>query len=617
MSTVWSNASVAVGWGSSIELNIADFGLAQLLQGSSELTRTGDFVGTAAWMAPERAVLKPGAATTAVDVYGVGAILYFLLTGRAPFAGESLLETLMRVREGSVVSPRKLVPAIDRDLEMVCLMPMDRDPSRLYATAEELAKDLDRYIQGEPLVARPLPQYAQWARRMKRHPVVTAIVSTVLLATAVLLGMGTFYTVQQAQLTDTLDQKTTEARIFSESTARLRAEAEVIRDEALTARRDHRELLYAAHIRQVGDALAAGDVRQADDFLTRQLPAADDSDLRGLEWYWLRKQSSIGKPLHEVPFSNPRCLQFSPDKRWLAVGDSEGESFLLNADTMEIVRSWTTPHEMVESVSFSPSSELLATAGDNLVAVWYVGTSQLQHSMSMPVERLTWQASFIDNQRLVAWSRRGKVMVLDTSDPTSQTELVTDVGEVRDVVVWRPRKLLAVLGRTGLQRFDAESLEQLSMLPFPKNLENCTNVRFVEDGQGLAMSDGNQTIYVHGVRGDGSHTLRACMVFPDDVREFDVSPDGTQLVACSNIGSTFVGTANDSAEVMVNQDESTVRWQAHQDRINAVAFSPSGKEVVTLSRDDRLCVWHPSSEPPVRVVMSETVYGIFGSHIAG
>ncbi|MEZ6060016.1 MAG: serine/threonine-protein kinase [Planctomycetaceae bacterium] len=442
---------------------IADFGLAQLLQGSNELTRTGEFVGTAAWMAPERAVPKPGAATTAVDVYGLGAILYFLLTGRAPFDGEGLLDTLTRVCDGRLVPPRQVDPSVNRDLEMICLTAMDRDPSRRYATAELLAEDLERYLRGEPVNARPLPQYAQWARRIKRHPVVAAIVGTLALASVMLLGMGTYYTVQQARLTGSLKDKTNEAEVSRKAATRLAVEAEEIRDEALTARRDHRELLYAAHIREVADALAAGDMRHADDFLNRQLPAADDSDLRGLEWYWLRKQCSIGKPLHEVAFSNPRCLQYSPDQRWLAVGDSEGDCFLLNADTMEIVRSWTTPHDMVESVSFSPSSELLATAGDDLVAVWDVKTNLLLQSMTMTVEQFSWKASFIDDQRLVAWSRRDKVMILDMSDPTSQTELATNVDEVRDVAVWHPRKLLAVLGRTGLQRFNSESLQEVSM----------------------------------------------------------------------------------------------------------------------------------------------------------
>lgn len=136
---------------------LTDFGLARLLHQSSDLTQSGDLLGTPVWLAPERVTPKPSPSTIASDVYGLGALLYYLLTGRPPFQGQGLLDTLAQVRDGDVKPPRVLDATVDRDLEMICLKAMDKEPARRYATAEALANDLDRYLGGEPVTARPLP----------------------------------------------------------------------------------------------------------------------------------------------------------------------------------------------------------------------------------------------------------------------------------------------------------------------------------------------------------------------------------------------------------------------------------------------------------------------------
>ena len=135
--------------------HVTDFGLAKRVEGDNELTRSGAILGTPAYMAPEQASGRRGSVTTSTDVHGLGSILYALLTGRAPFSGTTVLDVLEQVRERTPDSPRKLNPRVPRDLEVICLKSLDKDPRRRYASADALAEDLNRWLSGELIAARP------------------------------------------------------------------------------------------------------------------------------------------------------------------------------------------------------------------------------------------------------------------------------------------------------------------------------------------------------------------------------------------------------------------------------------------------------------------------------
>jgi hypothetical protein len=184
--------------------HVTDFGLAKRLEGDSQLTRTGVIVGTPAYMPPEQASGKKGDVTTLADVYSLGAVLYELLTGRPPFVAETPLDTLLQVLEKEPEPPRKLNPRLDRGLEAVCLRCLEKDPHRRYASAAELADDLERWRRGEPTRARPPSAWQAvrfWLRQNLRAALWVLAVGVVL---GVLTGVISYHRILQKPLTDSI-----------------------------------------------------------------------------------------------------------------------------------------------------------------------------------------------------------------------------------------------------------------------------------------------------------------------------------------------------------------------------------------------------------------------------
>ncbi len=176
--------------------HLTDFGLAKKVEADVELTQSGAILGTPAFMSPEQASGRRGAVTTASDVYGLGAVLYSLLTGRAPFGGDSVVETIDAVRHRAPEPPRQLNAALPRDLETICLRCLEKDPRRRYPTAQALADDLRAWLDSRPIAARrvgPAERAWLWCRR---RPAVAALSAAV--ALAVVVGAATTIAVQFA-----------------------------------------------------------------------------------------------------------------------------------------------------------------------------------------------------------------------------------------------------------------------------------------------------------------------------------------------------------------------------------------------------------------------------------
>jgi WD40 repeat protein len=184
--------------------HVTDFGLAKRVEGDSKLTQSGAIVGTPSYMAPEQARAER-VLTVAADVWALGAILYELLTGRPPFQSSTPLETILQVLEREPERPARLRPGLAIDLETICLKCLQKDPGKRYPNAADLADDLERWLEGRPIQARPVGTAERALRWCRRNPAVAALTAAVLLC----LLMGTVVSVTFAILAE---QKAREAR---------------------------------------------------------------------------------------------------------------------------------------------------------------------------------------------------------------------------------------------------------------------------------------------------------------------------------------------------------------------------------------------------------------------
>jgi tetratricopeptide (TPR) repeat protein/tRNA A-37 threonylcarbamoyl transferase component Bud32 len=175
---------------------ITDFGLAKVMDADAGQTQSGMILGTPSYMAPEQAGGFSKAIGPAADVYGLGAILYELLTGQPPFKGPTPLETMELVRTTEPVAPQRLVPRLAHDLCVICLKCLAKEPPKRYADADALAADLRRHLDGRPIQARPVPAWECAWKWVRRRPLAAASLTVAAAAVVGLLGVWVFFTVR-------------------------------------------------------------------------------------------------------------------------------------------------------------------------------------------------------------------------------------------------------------------------------------------------------------------------------------------------------------------------------------------------------------------------------------
>lgn len=177
---------------------ISDFGLARRLGEQNGITRTGVAIGTPSYMAPEQAQVTPNSIGPAADVYSLGAILYEMLTGRPPFRAESHVQTIQQLLSQDAVRPSRLNSDVSVDLDTICLKCLQKNPGQRYESAGHLAEDLQRFLNGEPVLARPEGTLERWRRHIRRRPLEASLTAGVVLLAVTLVSAGLWYVTERA-----------------------------------------------------------------------------------------------------------------------------------------------------------------------------------------------------------------------------------------------------------------------------------------------------------------------------------------------------------------------------------------------------------------------------------
>jgi serine/threonine-protein kinase len=196
---------------------VTDFGLARTIEAGPEVTQSGAPIGTPSYMAPEQAQGRAGAVGPAADIYALGAVLYEMLTGQPPFEGESACETIHKVVTEEATPPSRLNPKIPRDLDTICLKCLQKAPPRRYASAQDLADDLHRFLDGKPVRARPVGMAERAAKWARRRPAAAMLAAAILVMLGAAAGTGAWLYHQETDRRMAKDQRQEQARAAIET----------------------------------------------------------------------------------------------------------------------------------------------------------------------------------------------------------------------------------------------------------------------------------------------------------------------------------------------------------------------------------------------------------------
>jgi eukaryotic-like serine/threonine-protein kinase len=273
---------------------ITDFGLVKALvfdgEGRRDLTRPELMVGTPQYMAPEQANPSPHALSCSVDIYSLGVIFYEMLTGQLPFDDQDILRMLMEVQTQEAPSPRKVKPAVSVDLATICMKCLNKLPEQRYHSAAALADDLSRFLNNEPIQARPLSEWQRVIKWAKRHPMVASLVGLLFGVISVgLVVIGVFWRQAEAER----QNAESESREASWARDEARKAAITAKDAAQDAKKQEQAAQSALYYNKVAQAdllLRQGQLARPISILNSAHRAVDTNDVRSWEWYYLRQQ---------------------------------------------------------------------------------------------------------------------------------------------------------------------------------------------------------------------------------------------------------------------------------------------------------------------------------------
>ena len=482
------------------EPHVTDFGLAKLAEDDSSLTMSAAILGTPAYMSPEQAGGHTKGLTTAADVYGLGANFYELLVGQPPFRAETTVETLRQVCEQEPTPLHTLNPAVDRDLETICLKCLSKDPQRRYGSAEMLADDLDHWRKGEPIHARPvnpLEKLWSWCRRKPAFATILALVILLLLV----VGIGS-------------------------PIAALR----INRD-----RRQTEHLLYVANMNVAQQAWEENNVSR----LRLLLEETRDSPDRGFEWYYWQRQTHLAQKTISGGMKGAISVAFSPDGQRIFGCSLEhtAAAKVWDAASGRELFALKPQGPFTGRAALSCDGRLIAFASTNGTAsVYDASSSQEILRLNGHADAIGWIAFSADAKWIATASKDQTAMVWDAATGLRAHTLKGHRGAV-SVVAFSPHGRRIVTGGEDNSVKVWDAANGLELFTLPGHTDGVGTAAYSPDGQRILSGSRDQTVIVWDVAGrrplltlEHGLTVDAAAFSPDGQRIVSGSLDRTVRV---------------------------------------------------------------------------------------